>query len=76
MKIWTYIRVINNKGKVKIYGVQGSGDLRKAAYCYEIGDDFYESGDRKVKKHTEILEKDPEDCDVTDRIFVNEGKVE
>ena len=78
MKIYTHIKVVNSiTGKVRFYEVHGSGDLRKAAYCYEIGDDLYESGDDEVKRHTEVLDEIPDGCIIVDhRIFVNEGRVE
>lgn len=77
MKIYTYIEVINSiTRKVRIYEAHGSGDLCKASYCYEIGDDLYESGDEEVKKHTQVLDVLPEGCVVDKHIFVNDGRVE
>jgi hypothetical protein len=55
--------------------VDGSGNLRKAAYCYAVGDDLYEAYDEEVEAHTEVVEQIPSGCPRYS-IWVLDGKVE
>lgn len=61
---------------IKVQASDYEMSIRKALYCYAIGDDLYEASDEEVLNGSEVVDKIPEGAKVH-RLFVNgDGEVE